>query len=265
VFEDSAAYASYRANLSDAARHYLAEIGVRNPDRDAETAGLIWMHALAVGYSPDYLNENADGIRQDWPRIPLPASKKSLRASAALGRRVAALLDVERPVPGVTASALDRRLGALGGVGRVGGGSLNLDVGELDITAGWGFKSLSKRGDHVTEIVQPGKGRLRLRPRNGAEGDEAFGDESLDVYLNEIADWSNVPQPVWEFTIGGYQVIKKWLSYRERIILGRGLTMEEADRVTEIIRRIAALVLMQPELDANYQAVKAAVYPWPSD
>jgi hypothetical protein len=32
------------------------------------------MHTLAVGYAPDYLSENADGIRQDWPRIPLPES-----------------------------------------------------------------------------------------------------------------------------------------------------------------------------------------------
>ena len=32
------------------------------------------MHTLAVSYAPDYLSENADGIRQDWPRIPLPES-----------------------------------------------------------------------------------------------------------------------------------------------------------------------------------------------
>jgi hypothetical protein len=28
-------------------------------------------------------------------------------------------------------------------------------------------------------------------------------------------------------------------------------------------RRIAALFLLEPALDANYQAVKAATYPWP--
>jgi hypothetical protein len=27
-------------------------------------------------------------------------------------------------------------------------------------------------------------------------------------------------------------------------------------------RRITALVLLEPALDANYQAVKAATYPW---
>ena len=68
---------------------------------------------------------------------------------------------------------------------------------------------------------------------------------------------------VWEYRISGYQVVKKWLSYREKAILGRGLKVEEAEYVTEMASRIAALILMQPELDANYEAVKADTWPWP--
>jgi Type ISP C-terminal specificity domain len=70
------------------------------------------------------------------------------------------------------------------------------------------------------------------------------------------AFWSNIPSAVWEYTLGGYQVIKKWLSYREKELLGRGLTKEEARHVTDMARRIAALLLMGPALDANYEAVK---------
>ena len=36
-----------------------------------------------------------------------------------------------------------------------------------------------------------------------------------DLYLNDASYWRNVPARVWDYTIGGYQVIKKWLSYRE--------------------------------------------------
>lgn len=43
------------------------------------------------------------------------------------------------------------------------------------------------------------------------------------------------------------------------------LRVEEAEYVTEMARRIAALILMQPELDANYEAVKADTWPWPQD
>ncbi|MGI5837541.1 MAG: type ISP restriction/modification enzyme [Chloroflexota bacterium] len=43
-----------------------------------------------------------------------------------------------------------------------------------------------------------------------------LGESTLDVYLNQVACWRNVPARVWGYTLGGYQVIKKWLSYRER-------------------------------------------------
>ncbi len=76
--------------------------------------------------------------------------------------------------------------------------------------------------------------------------------------------WKNVPLKVWEYTIGGYQVIKKWLSYRERELLGRALTLDEVTEVKQMARRIAAILLLEPKLDANYEAVTRSTYRWPS-
>jgi hypothetical protein len=59
-----------------------------------------------------------------------------------------------------------------------------------------------------------------------------------------------------EYTIGGYQIIKKWLNYREHDLLGHALTPDEAREVTSMARRIVALTLLQPELDKNYEAVE---------
>lgn len=39
--------------------------------------------------------------------------------------------------------------------------------------------------------------------------------------------------------------------------------VDEARYVTEMARRFAALLLLGPALDANYEAVKAATYAWP--
>jgi hypothetical protein len=64
--------------------------------------------------------------------------------------------------------------------------------------------------------------------------------------------------------IGGYQVIKKWLSYREKELLGRGLMPEEVRYVTEMARRLAALIALQPSLDENYRHVIEAAYQWPA-
>ena len=253
------------ANLSPAARAYLAALGIADPDDDAEIAPglrayeLIWLHALAIGYSPAYLRENADGIRGDWPRIPLPASRDALLASAALGQQIAALLDTERPVPGVTQNPVRAELKPIAVLARAGGGSLDPAAGDLDVTAGWGHAG--KEG-----VTMPGRGRVVERPRQTFE---VFGNleglqdaTTLDIYLNDVAYWRNVPARVWDYTIGGYQVIKKWLSYREKALLGRGLTIEEAQEVTAMARRIAAILLLEPALDANYTAVAGATYAW---
>ena len=91
-----------------------------------------------------------------------------------------------------------------------------------------------------------------------------LGRETHDVYLNDRAYWKNVPAGVWEYTIGGYQVVKKWLSYRERELLGRPFRSEEAREVTAMPRRLAAIILLQPALDENYRRVKAHTYAWPA-
>ena len=59
--------------------------------------------------------------------------------------------------------------------------------------------------------------------------------------------------------------MKKWLSYRERPLLGRSLTNAKVHEVEAMARRIAAILLLQPALDANYQRAKTDAYAWPSD
>ncbi|MFZ1325419.1 MAG: type ISP restriction/modification enzyme [Candidatus Contendobacter sp.] len=228
------------ANLSPAARAYLRYLNLPDPDQDAATAALLWLHALATGFSPAYLAENPDGIRQDWPRIPLPMDRDALLASAALGRQIAALLDIDRPVTGVTVGKIRPELRAVGAMCRVGSGSIDPDAGELAVTAGWGY---SGKGG----VTMPGKGRVEPHPVS-----ESSAESACDLYLNEVAYWANVPRSVWECAIGGYPVVKKWLSYREKAVLGRDLRLEEAVYVTDLIRRLAALVALQPTLDARY-------------
>jgi hypothetical protein len=253
------------ANLSGLARKYLAALGIADPDANEETAGLLAYHTLAIGYSPEYLAENEDGIKQDWPRIPLPASEKVLRRSAGLGQKIAALLDTAQAVAGITNGQIRPEYKVLGVMSRVGGGPLD-PASELAINVGWGYAGQGG-------VTMPGQGRLVERVftpeergaiEKGAAGlgisldDLAryLGEATLDVYLNETAYWSNIPLKVWEYTIGGYQVIKKWLSYREEPILGRPLKPEEAHEVIRLVRRLTAIILLEPALDANYRVAK---------
>jgi hypothetical protein len=244
-------------NLSHRALDYGESIGA--------PATSVWFHALAVGHSSIYLRENAGALWQNWPRIPLPATADALTASAALGRKVAALLDCEQAVPGVTTSPVRPELRAIGIVSTAFG-QLDPDSGDLDITAGWGHAGQGG-------ITMPGKGKSIHREYAAAEraaiGEftTVLGPTTYDLFLNNKVYWSNVPCAVWEYTLGGYQVIKKWLSYREKgstekPLLGRSITKDEARYVTEMAQRIAALLLMGPALDANYEAVKRYPHPW---
>ncbi len=49
---------------------------------------------------------------------------------------------------------------------------------------------------------------------------DLLGAGTTDVFLNEHVYWRNIPVRVWEYSISGYAVIKKWLSYREKELLG---------------------------------------------
>ena len=185
--------------------------------------------------------------------MPLPDSRKLLLDSAELGRQVAALLDTETAVPGIADGKVRPDLKTIA--------ELRF-TGEMDlrVTAGWGHAG--KEG-----VIMPGKGKMLTRAyRPDEQPDEQrtvlLGNETHDIYLNHTAYWRNVPEKVWDFTIGGYQVLKKWLSYREHGLLGRALTPDEAREVTHIARRLAALILLRPGLDANYRRVKAACHAW---
>jgi hypothetical protein len=221
---------------------------------------------MAILYAPLYLSEHATSVRADWPRIPLPASLSALQHSAQLGASVAQLLDVEKPVLGVTTGKLRKELNPLGRITGPKGLSLK-------IRAGWGHAHKEK------EIVMPGRGLEKKRDftndEKNAIGEGAaelgisaedvqtlWGDSTLDIYLNNETFWGNVPESVWDYAIGGYQVLKKWLSYREREVLGRDITKEEAREFTHIVRRIAALMLLEPDLDKNYVAAKAHFHEW---
>ncbi len=252
------------ANLSEQAAGYLKNTNATEPE--------FFYHALGLLHAPAYRTENAGALRQDWPRIPLPTSKDLLLASAELGRKVAALLDTETAVAGVTNGSIRAELKIIGAAATADGKPLNREAGDFDVTAGWGHGG--KGG-----ITMPGKGLLRPRDYTAAERaaieqgarelgltpELAFvhlGEQTCDVCLNGNAYWRGVPLKVWDYTIGGYQVMKKWLSYRERELLGRALTLDEVREVTNMARRIAAILLLEPALDENYQAVKVNCYDW---
>ena len=227
-------------NLSEHAVAYLKHLQSSHED--------LFFHSLALMHSVAYREAHAGALRQDWPRIPLPALVDVLRASAELGHEIAALLDTEAPVPGVTSGVPYPELKSIASLARLDGAPLA--ASDFALSVGWG--SAGKGG-----VTMPGKGRVESRTASPAEATGGFGAMTHDVFLNANTCWRHVPPDVWNYTLGGYQVLKKWLSYREQSLLGRPLTLDEMKMFTAIARRIAALLLLRERLDANYLAVSS--------
>jgi hypothetical protein len=216
----------------------------------------VFYHTFAILHAPAYRSENSGALRQDWPRIPLPDTKEALLASSALGKQISALLDTEHDLGAIHESTLQKIA-----VFTLPDGTQIKEAEHLAVTAGWGHAGQGG-------ITMPGKGKVIDRDYTEKEraslGEviKLLGERTCDVYLNDVAYWSNIPLRVWEYTIGGYQVMKKWLSYREDELLGRSLTKDEVRYVQEMARRIAAIILLEPTLDSNYRNVKEHTFPW---
>ena len=229
----------HRPNLTIEAGNYLRHLGASVED--------LFHHVLATLHDPAYRDANSGALRMEWPRIPLPGwpdgkadgAVETLAASAERGRELARLLDPDTLVLGITQGALRPEIAAIAVPTTTDGRNMTGD--DFALTAGWGHYGAG-------DAVMPGQGRIFKRKYTEDEratlGDSipTLGKKTLDVYLNDHAYWRNVPVAIWNYKLGGYQVLKKWLSYRERDVLGRALTPEEIQHFTDMARRVGAML-----------------------
>ena len=233
--------AAKHPNLSPSAQDYLSAIGATVDD--------LFHHLLATLHGLQYRKDNSGALPLSWPRIPVPGwpadpsqnAVANLHKSARHGRALARLLDSDSPVPGVTTGTLTPFIRPIAMPSTTDGYHMAGD--DFTVTAGWGYFGAQK-------AVMPGTGRALERPFTPeerlamGEGLPELGETTFDIYLNGHAYWRNVPAAVWGYRLGGYPVLKKWLSYREHRILGRTIRPEEVQHFTDTARRMAAILLL---------------------
>ncbi len=270
------------ANVEDLFHYVLAVL--HDPAYRAANAGALrmeWPRIPLPGWpKSDELNIDAHDGQDGGMAAVLPEQRQAFFATAARGRELGRLLDSDAPVPGVTSAPLRPELAAIAVPSTTDGRNMAGD--DFAVTAGWGrfgvgqavmpgagravarAYTAAERRDLTPGPFPPGQGspggdqqqparagnqhgsRQPLPFREGAGGRSAapLGATTFDIHLNDHAYWRNVPAAVWSYKLGGYQVLKKWLSYRERTVLGRPLLPEEVQHFAETARRIAAILLL---------------------
>ncbi|HUG81424.1 MAG TPA: type ISP restriction/modification enzyme [Bryobacterales bacterium] len=117
------------------------------------------------------------------------------------------------------------------------------------------FEALSELG---WELVQAHL--LRELPRNGLANYHGKGDHTVEamryspdeeaVWINKTQCFRPVPRDVWEFRIGGYPVLDKYLKSRK----GRTLTLDEITHVASVADSLAFTIAQMARIDKVYRA-----------
>lgn len=68
------------------------------------------------------------------------------------------------------------------------------------------------------------------------------------IYLNDDLCIKEVPESVWNYTIGGYQVLDKWIKYRVDYTCSR----EELEHLVKVCNVLQKTISLQKELDIIY-------------
>jgi hypothetical protein len=120
------------------------------------------------------------------------------------------------------------------------------------------FESLSKLGWALVEAHL-----LREVPQRGLAAYLGKGDHKVEavtyslgektVSINKTQCFRPVPQAVWDFYIGGYQVLDKYLKSRR----GRALSLDEINHVSAIADSLAFTIEQMAKIDKAYQATFA--------
>jgi predicted helicase len=139
---------------------------------------------------------------------------------------------------------------------------LKIDFPRLPLTSDRGlFKDLAEKGEKlvalhlmqapaldqlITKFDVPGSNQVeRVRyaePHRDGQGGQVPGR----AYINQTQYFEGIEPKVWEFQIGGYQVLNKWLKDRK----GRKLSFDDIIHYQKIVVALKETMRLMQEIDA---------------
>lgn len=178
----------------------------------------IFHYIYAAFHSPGYRSRYAEFLKIDFPRLPLTGNLELFRALARLGGELTALHLLEFKVEGASSPLSARNQGQ-------------------DAPATF---------QPVTTFI----GKHPLVSKVGwtaADGGTVWIDASGTKAKTTAGTtgFRGVPEQVWNFHIGGYQVCEKWLKDRR----GRTLTEDDLAHYHKIVIALSETIRLMAEID----------------
>jgi len=110
-----------------------------------------------------------------------------------------------------------------------------------------------------SEALDPPAARFQGKGDNRVAGTKGKGfryePKEERVYINKTQYFEPVPLELWEYRIGGYQVLSKWLKDRK----DRVLSLDEIKTYCRIVTAIQKTIEIQKEIDALYPDVEKKI------
>jgi len=166
----------------------------------------IFHYMYAVFHSPTYRERYAEFLKIDFPRLPLTSDLGLFRALAGKGEELVALHLMESPT-------LDHLVTRFMG-----------------------------KGDNQVEKVRYVVETPQVSADLGGLGE---GLAAGRVYIDKTQYFEGVEREVWEFHIGGYQVLEKWLKDRK----GRTLSHDDITHYGKIVVALKETIRLMAEID----------------
>jgi hypothetical protein len=186
---------------------------------DVQVGDSVFYALIAVMHAPEWVS-SVGTDNDDFACVSIPKDADSLRRAAKLGKRIADLSDPLRDVAGVTK------------------GKIRADLAKIAVP------------DSSSEHALTAGGRNR-------GGKYVVGDGGA-VFWDDEAGWRNVPETVWEYEVGGFQVWSKWLGYRHETRDGYVMSDGHIKSFTKLCRRISALVDLQEDCNDIFRKAPAS-------
>lgn len=176
----------------------------------------IFGYVYAVLYATSFRSSYQEFLKRDFPRIPFTKNYELFQNLSTLGKKLTDLHLLKSEELGKSEVKFYGK----------GDGSVN----EVK------FEDLS--------VVTQWEGE---KPNNKLEGGI--------IRVNSSQFFGSVSKKVWEYQIGGYQVLEKWLKDRK----GRVLSLDEIRQYCEIVSSIEKTIEFQEEIDNLYPEVEKSL------